>query len=120
MQPLWSSPTLWVCSDIISSTGATAASLRQSVGQVLRLLKDTHVSPEPLHISSETYIGKVVIDSHDFSSVECSWRDEVDPVKPAVLGRICLHATGPTISANIPTWSKISTLTPRRSDTGGQ
>lgn len=42
---------------------------------------------------SSTHSGKVMVDGHDFSSIERPGRHKIDPIQPAVIRRICLHAT---------------------------
>lgn len=48
--------------------------------------------------ASETYIGEIVVDSHDFGSIECPWSHKVNLIKPAVLGRVRLHSTNKPVS----------------------
>lgn len=49
-------------------------------------------------IASETYVGKIVVDSHDFGSIECPWSHEVNLIKPAVIGGVRLNSTNVHVS----------------------
>ena len=46
----------------------------------------------------KTYVRKVVMDGHDFRAVERPWAHKVDQSHPFILWRICLHATGQSVS----------------------
>ena len=49
-------------------------------------------------IAFKTYIGKIVVDSHDLGPIERPWRNEVNLVEPAILGGIRFHSASTLVS----------------------